>query len=71
MEAAQPTESNAWSPEAAARERTERETGRTSRTAHTRASEQQAAKEWVREHQDVALIAAFALGVFMGVWMKG
>ena len=71
MEAAQPTESNAWSPEAAARERTERESERTRRDAHAGAPEQQAAKDWVREHQDVALIAAFALGVFMGVWMKG
>lgn len=41
---------------------------------HTRrheAYEQQAAKEWVRDHQDVAVIAAFALGVFVGVWMRG
>ncbi len=71
MEAAHSTEANSWSQEAAARERPAQNTQRTSRRTRDRAAEQQAAKEWVREHQDVALIAAFALGVFMGAWMKG
>lgn len=35
------------------------------------AYKQQAAKDWVREHQDLAVIAAFALGVFVGVWTRG
>lgn len=70
MEAAQSTDANAWTPEAAARERTAREAQRADRM-QAEAREQQAAKNWVREHQDVALVAAFALGVFMGVWMKG
>lgn len=37
---------------------------------HHEAREQEAAKEWVREHRDVAIIAAFALGVFIGAWMR-
>lgn len=35
------------------------------------AQKQQAAKDWVRDHQDIAMIAAFAFGFIMGVWMKG
>lgn len=71
MEAAQSTDANALTPEAAARERTAREAQRAADRMQAEAREQQAAKNWVREHQDVALVAAFALGVFMGVWMKG
>ena len=69
MEAAQSPDPNAWPPQASARERTAREAQRA--PARDEAHEQQAAKDWVREHQDIALIAAFALGVFMGMWMKG
>ncbi len=32
---------------------------------------QDAAKTWIRDHQDAAMLAAFAIGVFMGAWMRG
>lgn len=32
---------------------------------------QDRAQEWIRAHQDAALVAAFAVGVFIGAWMRG
>lgn len=32
---------------------------------------QDVVQEWIRDHQDAALLAAFAVGVFMGAWMRG
>lgn len=34
------------------------------------ARKQEAAKEWIRTHQEAAMLAAFALGVFIGIWMR-
>lgn len=34
------------------------------------APEQEAAKAWIRAHEELALISAFALGVFIGTLMK-
>lgn len=30
---------------------------------------QDAAKAWIRDHSDAALLAAFAAGLFIGAWM--
>lgn len=32
---------------------------------------QDAAKRWIRRHENAALLAAFAVGVFIGAWMRG
>lgn len=32
---------------------------------------QDRAKAWIRDHQDAAMLAAFALGVFAGAWKRG
>lgn len=34
------------------------------------APEQEAAKEWIRAHETLALLSAFAVGVFIGTWMR-
>lgn len=31
---------------------------------------QEAAKQWIRDHQEAAMLAAFAIGVFIGTWMR-
>lgn len=35
-----------------------------------RPREQEALKAWIREHEELSLIAAFALGVFIGALMR-
>lgn len=49
--------------------------GKSSETAgrsgrEPRAREQEALKAWIREHEEMSLIGAFALGVFIGALMR-
>lgn len=46
-------------------------TSRVDRPAHRpRAREQEAVKAWIRDHEELALIGAFAVGVFIGAIMR-
>jgi hypothetical protein len=39
-------------------------------TSSADARQLEAMKEWIRTHEEAALLAAFALGVFVGAFMR-